>query len=1550
MITKKLSFTLLFLIACQLFLFSQRKSEKLDRGVVAVRNSSANYFVSWRFLATDPENIQFNLYAKRAGMSSFSKLNNTALTAPNFQTAAGSVSNGTELYVKPIINGVEGDPSDTFLVNASGFNTYRSAYLDISYNPANDGLDIAKYSTKFVWPADLDGDGEYDFVVDRLSTDGGTHKVQAYLRNGTLLWTIDVGPNVSICDGQDDMVIAYDMNGDNKAEVVIKSSDGTKFADNKGVLGSVSLDTDNDGIVNYSSQSVKNPPQYITVIDGLTGIEKNSIEMKYPSNYSRTNKSDFMSTEYSNLNGHMSILYLDGKHPSVGFIYKTRAVSGYHWYYASAYGYNATGQWVNHYNWERGSIGAAEFHSIRAADVDFDGRDELLDGGYGIKYDGTLAFNANISHGDRFRVGDIDPDRPGLETFAIQQNASNMLGMLLYESHSGKAIKKWFMSAVGDVGRGECMDIDSTHWGYEMYSTMPNIYNAKGNVIYEGSSPFPNEGVWWDGDLAREELNSADGNGFNADIRKYSSSSHSYGTRLIEFAKMTNWQVKSEYGRRPAFFGDIAGDWREEVILEKKGIASDGTTETCPGFVAFSTDYPTSVRLYCLMQNPAYRMQATTKGYYQSAFPDYYLGFHMPQPPIPPVLTAKLTWKTGTTLDKSSNSFVLEDETTPTAFSDGDDIMFDISGNNNAEIQLNADLAPARVLAMNPKNKDYVISGNAKFTGNMDFIKSMYGNFTLNGNHTYTGKTIISEGTLTVNGSLNSPVEIHAKGTLAGNATLNAGLNVRKALNIEGARIMPGASSEKAGKITINSSLNLNNNTNLHFDFIENQNYKNDSIVINGDFTVSATNNIIISSASGTLAPGTYTLITWNGTFSGSLKNFNLEGLSGIPALLQLDDKSLKLIINALRTVGKVQWTGVSGTNWDFVTENFKLNNSATNFVSGDSVEVDDSAITKIITANDNFNTSNITFKNNSSVITLKGTGGISGTGNLEKTGRGLLNIETTNNSYTGKTILNNATVQLTALNDAGLPGSLGAAAVQSANISLTNSKLIINTTAANTNRGMTLIGNDTINVLKSNGVVSISGIITGLGKLVKNGAGQLNLSGNVANTYSGGTVISGGTLAMGSLTMNTYGLGNGTLTFENGGKLIMYYNTGDYNQKPTWNIVVPENQSGTLVASGRCVINGTISGAGTLNYNIPYVRADLVAGGANFTGRLNIVNNGGAFRITTNSIGFPLANIHLSNAVDMAAYSATGASSPNSSTVVKVGSLSGVSGTTLGSGTWQIGSDNRDATFNGTISATANVTKLGTGNWTLTGANLNASAFNVSGGKLIVSNTAGSGTGTGTVTIRNGATLAGTGTIGGGVVMYSGSVLMPGNLTVGTLNVGGSVSLQAGSRTIIKISGTTNDKLAVAGTLALNGTLEIQNKGAELKAGDSFIIFNSGSYMGNFASIEPEIPATGLKWNTSKIYEGIISVDVADNIENISDNEIKIYPTLVNEYCMIESNLAENSYKIEIIDQVGKVLFADIATSNIYKLNTSKLQSGFYFIRINLSNSRNVLKKFIKQ
>ena len=1542
----------IFILIAALFLLTaipltaQRKMEKLDRGVVATRNSSGIYFVSWRFFATDDESTTFNLYVKSPVGSSFTRLNSTPLHRTNFQSNQGSISIGSQLYVTAVKKGIESEPSGIFTVTSHGFTTMRSAYLDIAFNPVNDGLELTQYNTKFVWPADLDGDGEYDFVVDRISTSGKSHKVQAYLRNGTLLWTIDMGPNVTISEGQDDMVIAYDMDQDGKAEVVVKSSDGTQFSDGKGVFGSISLDTDNDGIINYNTQNVRNSPQYITVIDGLTGREKNSIEMNYPSIYNRNNKSTFMGDEYYNLNGHMSIFYADGKRPAVGFIYKVRTVQNQaHYYFGSAWGYNAANQWVNIFNWERGSVSAAEAHGIRAADVDGDGKDELLNIGFGLKGDGSMAFSANLSHGDRFRVGDIDPERPGLETFAIQQNAPSLLGMVVYDAATGEHLKRFYLPAVGDVGRGECIDIDSTRLGYEFWSTMPNIYDSKGNVLHEGGSPWPYEGVWWDGALDREQLAAADGNGFNADIRKYDHASKTIGNRLIEFAKMTNWQVNAAYGVRPAFFGDIAGDWREEIILKKRNtVVVDGNNvEAVLGFVGFTTDYPTNHRIYCLMQNPAYRMQATTKGYYQSAFPDFYLGYNMPVPPIAPVQEAKLTWKSGTSLQ--TGIYSTQENSTGT-YATGDDVMFDLSGDNSSLIQLSGTTSPSKIWAMNPKGHDYTLGGSGKLSGTMEFVKSMQGTFTLNGEHDYTGLTRISEGILQVNGSLEGPVQVDANGTLSGNVIIKGAITIQPSLHAEGGRLAPGRGVEtgKLGKITINGPLNLPGKTNIHFDILTTDAYRNDSLVVKGDVNATGITAIVVNTPDGNLEPGTYSLMKWEGNLSGTVNNFVLKGISGLPAILTIADNTLKLVVSATRSAGSVVWTGQNSGTWDFITNNFSINGSPTAFVSGDEVAFNDQAVQKTITMTDQFAVANTSFTTNTPFV-LKGTGGISGEGNLEKTGYGLLDIQTVNNSYTGKTILTNARLQVAALSDAGAPGSLGLGSTAADAIQLNNSSLIVNAIGTNTNRGIRITGTDTISVPRSNGVLSLSGVISGTGQLLLAGDGQINLSAASANTHSGGTVIDKVRVALGSILMNNKGLN--AITFRNGGRLTMFYST-DYGQAPNWKIEVPAGQSGTLVASGRCNIEGTLSGEGTFNLLTPYVRTDWVANSVNFTGKLNVIsdNDGGSFRITSNANGFPNATLALGDKVDMGAYSAIGASSPNTSTLVKIGALEGVAGSSIGGGRWEIGYNNKDAVFNGTTGSTATITKVGSGKWTLTNTSASTAAVNINGGTLEVRNTSGSATGTNSVYVRDGATLAGTGIIGGSVLVQSGGMLSPGNSGFGTLTINGVLSLVSGSTTRIEVFGAQLDRLTVGGIASLKGTLALDNKSGTWTAGSSYKFLTANTITGMFDAISPETPGEGLQWNTSKMNEGIISVDVASRVTNPEKSFVQLYPQPASNYCMLTFDTSFAPQKAELIDSTGKILLSEVITSTQqHQLELSTIDPGIYFVRISGKGLQQTLK-----
>ena len=148
-------------------------------------------------------------------------------------------------------------------------------------------------------------------------------------------------------------------------------------------------------------------------------------------------------------------------------------------------------------------------HQIRIGDVNHDGIDELLEiGSAKSGATGQPLYDTELGHGDRFHIMDIDPDHPGLETFAIQQDNPSLLATVLFESGTGKMLKKWYSSGVVDVARGIAADIDPNHRGCEFYSTQPGIFDCKGNVIF-ANSIWPPEGLWWDADLSREFIDGA---------------------------------------------------------------------------------------------------------------------------------------------------------------------------------------------------------------------------------------------------------------------------------------------------------------------------------------------------------------------------------------------------------------------------------------------------------------------------------------------------------------------------------------------------------------------------------------------------------------------------------------------------------------------------------------------------------------------------------------------------------------------------------------------------------------------------------------------------------------------------------------------------------------------------------------------------------------------------------------------------------------------------------------------------------------------------------
>jgi len=1570
---------------------AQRKFQDLNRGVVASNNGTA-MLITWRLLAQDSESIKFNVYCNPAGTGSYTLLNTSGpLASTNFSTTTSNVPNNSLLAVAPVVNGVEGVKSVPFkFINR----IYRSVYLDIKYS---NFIPWSDYVTKFIWPADLDGDGEYDFVVDRLSTKGESSKIEGYLRTGEKLWSIDLGPNVKISQGHDDMVLAYDMNCDGKAEVVIKSSDGTRFWNKateswgKYLMNASNGDTDNDGIIDYTKQSVKNEPQYITCVNGLTGEEMNTIEMPFPTNafntYTRTNKSDYMGGE-SSLTGHMGIAYHDGVHPSVVMEYKCRKTSGTHCYYATAWGYKFVNglptTWEQKYTWNRDgeTQWAAEFHHIRVGDTDLDGKDEMLEGGYTLDDNGKMLFSANISHGDRFRMGDINPDRPGLETFAIQQNAGDMLGQILYDAKTGLPIKKWYLAGVGDVGRGECMDIDKNHKGYEMWSTMGNIYNAKGDAIYVGGVDMPKEGMWWDGELDREILDSKDNAGANAMITKYAGNGAYQNNRLIQFASLMGWSVQAEYGCRPGFFGDIAGDWREEVLLRKKYYVNDSTTG-CDGFYAFTTDYPTDVRLYCLMQNAAYRGQTTTRGYYQSAFPDYYLGYDMPQPPLPPFIKTDLIWKSGTTWNATDNAFTGYDESTTMPFVDGKSVMFDISGVNADTVRLSGILQPSIVYAQTPLNKNYTLGGTGTLTGSMEFWKSQNGRLVLNGNHTYTGKTIVSEGILEVNGSLVSVPEIRAKGTLAGNPTLSNGLTIQPGLNYEGGRLSPGTVGKPFGKITVNNNLILPGATYLEMNLQTKGSLATDTLIkldtlqINGNLTVSGVNYLNIKLSEEKPFVGEYPLVRWTGSLNGDSSNFAVMGLKGLSTALKVRDNTLILVVKGQRAAQSgVVWSGSTSATWDFNTENFRLGEDATPFVNGDQLTFNDESSTRTITMTEYMSPASIIVDNCLGDYTFKGEVGISGPGGITKSGSSALILTTAKSDYKGATLINGGTLEVSALADAGLASSIGAAAVTASNLVINNATLRVNNVNTATNRGLTLNGDATINTLLPNSYTVLKGTVVGTGRLIKTGFGQLSITTNGPTTYSGGTVLKAGTLAMGTYN-TTFGVIGSSLEMQ-GDAAVSIFNNNSTSQVPVFNyaVNVAGGANAKIWAGWRCKVAGTLTGTGTLTFNVPYVRCDMTGNWSAFNGTLNITadSDGGDFRMC-NANGFGNASVVLNNGVLYGHWAEGGGTAVYLTS--SIGSLAGTATSKICNGTYNIGANNTSTTFNGVIAAGTTVNKYGTGTWTLSNANLHSSTTTVFAGTLTVANTTGSATGTGTVLVKNGASLNGTGFIAGPVTLETGATLtgtptisgaltvrtgasvLPGalgSLLVSTLTVNNAVTFQTRSNITMKINGgvsPTCDRLLISGAFNPGGNLTVVRPTLQMITnGFTFPLFVAASIGSTrFDSISLPNLGASMYWDTTKLYtNGTITARTLTSLTESRNDGFKVTATLVEKECMIETGDFNGTASLQLLDAKGlKIQELQVPANASVRLNIADYSPGIYFIRMKKEQSE-IIRRIIKK
>jgi len=599
-------FLTLALILCfsSQFLGAQtRQMEYLDRGLVAIKVSSGVY-LSWRLLATDAKTTGFNIYRNNV------KITSTPITvSTNYSDASGTLT--SSYYVKAVNGGVEDTVAVKSVVPWSTF------YKSIQLNRPASGIttpnkygSVGKaatgsfpngqyygYSPNDCSVGDVDGDGEYEIFVKwdpSNSQDNsyygitGNVYIDCYKLNGTQLWRIDLGKNIR-AGAHYTQFLVYDFDGDGMAEMVCKTAPGT--IDGKGnnvIMGSDDPKADYRNLdttqISGSKMlgTIQTGSEYLTLFDGKTGRELHTIA------YNPPRASSAWGDTYGNRSDRFlaCVAYLDGERPSAvmcrGYYTRTTLCSYdvrdkkliQRWFYDSG-----TTSGV-------GAYGQGN-HNLSVADVDEDGKDEIIYGSCAINDDGTFMYRTGLGHGDAMHVSDMNPDIPGLEAWVVHEETSAAYG---YDLHSVKnGTIQWGRYTGSDNGRGMAGDIDSRYRGFEMWSSVDSTFTCTGKSI-SASRPSNNFRIYWDGDVQDELLD-------GVKITKWTGNGSS---TLLTASSYLNAMSCNSTKQTPCLSADIFGDWREELILWSKTDSSK--------LVVFSTTTSASNKMYTLMHDPVYRL------------------------------------------------------------------------------------------------------------------------------------------------------------------------------------------------------------------------------------------------------------------------------------------------------------------------------------------------------------------------------------------------------------------------------------------------------------------------------------------------------------------------------------------------------------------------------------------------------------------------------------------------------------------------------------------------------------------------------------------------------------------------------------------------------------------------------------------------------------------------------------------------------------------------------------------------------------------------------
>ena len=656
--------------------YSKLNVEKLDRGVVAVPQIDGNVVVTWRTLRSDRKGEPFDVY--RNGV----KLNEQPLT-----------TGGTFFIDKNPLQGqvtyqVKGGGCDGEFTCSEGAPV---GYFPVKIDKPEGGYtpDGRKYtySANDASVADVDGDGQYEILLkwDPSNAHDNAHDgftgptiFDCYRMDGTRLWRVDMGPNIR-SGAHYVPFIFYDLDGDGKAEFIVKTGDGTvdgtgkligqpgvdyrhgveeamkSFEENKARAekeeaemearrreweqrqqsGQGGFDRQRrpggrpggqggrrggrgqfGGGIRYAGR-ILTGPEYITVFNGLTGA---AMDTK-PYIPERGNLNDWGDDHANRSDRYLAALgYLHGTNASAIFCrgYYTRTViAAWDWD-----GKELKEHWTfdsNNPEWR--SYAGQGNHNLRVADVDADGYDEITYGAMALDNDGRGLYNTRFGHGDAMHLMAFDPTTDELQVWDCHENRRD--GSEFRNARTGEVIFQ--IKSNTDVGRAMAADIDPTTPGVEMWSSDSHgVRDIKGNVVSitrDANDPQHDNTISMNG--KRLSVNFGiwwDGDLLRELLDRATVSKYDWENKqVVDLQKFDGIVFNNGTKSNPCLSADIFGDWREEVM---------GRNPESTELRIYVTPIPTEYRINCLMQDIPYRLSVALEnvGYNQPPEPGFYLG------------------------------------------------------------------------------------------------------------------------------------------------------------------------------------------------------------------------------------------------------------------------------------------------------------------------------------------------------------------------------------------------------------------------------------------------------------------------------------------------------------------------------------------------------------------------------------------------------------------------------------------------------------------------------------------------------------------------------------------------------------------------------------------------------------------------------------------------------------------------------------------------------------------------------------------------------------